>query len=395
MSEIDPETMREFKEAMQEALPFFKGLGKAAGDVVDGLMKLTNWITGKLNLLNGDNTSKEAVSQHYGTTSAPAQPGSNPVANAYGASQPKSDGTHEPNMFDTFHDWWNGTSDAKDVSSYAQSTNGDYSPVSMLKQSAAAPAKPASAPIMQPVVLQNQLPEGLIHLTISPDPTFGNMLNATVDQRINDNNQRMVLAVSSGQGAGLMPLFVRNKMATPGSLTIGGDSSRINSTQNSNNSSATRTKGENGFTILASVYNPASDNYIRNYQAIVFDAVTDTGVRRQADITSYPVESGAEVSDHVQIKNNTFKMSGVITETPIRLEGDLLYSAGVNGTRISQAITYLDQIFDSRQPITLVTEHKVYENVILSGISYDYKSEFAMQFDLEFEQIQPCQQSYG
>ncbi|WP_255360609.1 hypothetical protein [Enterobacter sp. BIDMC110] len=202
MSEIDPETMREFKEAMQEALPFFQGVGRAAGDVVDGLMKLTNWITGKLNLLTGDNSTKEAVSQHYGTTSAPAQPGSNPVANAYGASQPKADGTHQPNVFDTFHDWWNGTSDAKDVSSYAQSTNGDYSPVSMLKQSAAAPAKPASAPIMQPVVLQNQLPEGLIHLTISPDPTFGNMLNATVDQRINDNNQRMVLAVSSGQGTG-------------------------------------------------------------------------------------------------------------------------------------------------------------------------------------------------
>ncbi|WP_370429217.1 phage baseplate protein [Klebsiella michiganensis] len=176
-------------------------------------------------------------------------------------------------------------------------------------------------------------------------------------------------------------------MATPGSLTIGGDSSRINSTQNSNNSSATRNKGENGFTILASVYNPASDSYIQNYQAIVFDAVTDTGIRRQAEITSYPVESGAEVSDHVQIKNNTFKLSGVITETPVRLEKDLLYSAGVNGTRISQAIQYLDKIFDSRQPITLVTEHKVYENVILSGISYDYKSEFAMQFDLEFEQI--------
>ncbi|HHW3961988.1 TPA: phage baseplate protein [Raoultella planticola] len=176
-------------------------------------------------------------------------------------------------------------------------------------------------------------------------------------------------------------------MATPGSLTIGGDSSRINSTQNSNNSSATRNKGENGFTILASVYNPASDSYIQNYQAIVFDAVTDTGIRRQADITSYPVESGAEVSDHVQIKNNTFKLSGIITETPIRLEKDLLYSAGVNGTRISQAIQYLDEIFDGRQPITLVTEHEVFENVILTGISYDYKSEFAMQFDLEFEQI--------
>ena len=202
MESLDPATVKEFKEAMQEALPFFKGLGKAAGDVVDGLMKMTNWITGKLNLLNGDNTTKEAVSQHYGTTSAPALPGSNPVANAYGASQPKADGTHEHNVFDTMREWWNGTSNAKDVSSYAQSTNGDYSPVSMLKQSAAATATPpAKNTVVQPVVLQNNLPEGMISLTISPDPTFGNMLNASVDQRINQNNQRMVLAVSSGQSS--------------------------------------------------------------------------------------------------------------------------------------------------------------------------------------------------
>lgn len=130
MESLDPATVKEWKEAMQEALPFFKGLGKAAGDVVDGLMKMTNWITGKLNLLNGDNTTKEAVSQHYGTTSAPAQPGSNPVANAYGASQPKADG-HEHNVFDTMREWWNDTSNNKNVSSYAQGANGDYSPVSM------------------------------------------------------------------------------------------------------------------------------------------------------------------------------------------------------------------------------------------------------------------------
>jgi len=203
MDSLDPETVKEWKEAMQEALPFFNGLGKAAGDVVDGLMKMTNWITGKLNHLSGDNTTKEAVSQHYGTTSAPAQPGSNPVANAYGASQPNQDGTHPHNVFDTVREWWNGTGDAKDVSSYAQSANGDYSPVSMLKQSAAATATPpANNTVVQPVVLQNNLPEGMISLTISPDPTFGNMLNASVDQRINQNNQRMVLAVSSGQGAG-------------------------------------------------------------------------------------------------------------------------------------------------------------------------------------------------
>ncbi|HCI6814989.1 TPA: hypothetical protein NPP90_004203 [Klebsiella quasipneumoniae subsp. quasipneumoniae] len=201
MSEIDPETMREFKQAMQEALPFFKGVGKAAGDVVDGLMRLTNWITGKLNLLNGDNTTKETVSQHYGTTSAPAQPGSNPVANNYGATQPKADGTHEPNMFDTLREWWNGTSDARDINSYSSNKDGSYSPVSMLKQSATATATPTQAPVVAPVVLQNNLPEGMITLNIAPDPTFGNMLNATVDQKIAQANQRLVLSISGGQSS--------------------------------------------------------------------------------------------------------------------------------------------------------------------------------------------------
>ncbi|HCI6814988.1 TPA: hypothetical protein NPP90_004202 [Klebsiella quasipneumoniae subsp. quasipneumoniae] len=159
----------------------------------------------------------------------------------------------------------------------------------------------------------------------------------------------------------------------------------INNTSNTN--TTTTDKGQNGFCILSSLYNTASDSYIQNYQALTFDSTPATGIRRQADVTAYPVESGANVSDHVQIKNNTFKLSGMITETPIRAVRDLLYSSGVNGTRISQAITYLDQIFDARQPIILITEHKVYENVILTGISYDYKSEHAMQFDLEFEQI--------
>lgn len=202
MESIDPETMKEFKQAMQDALPFFEGVGRAAGDLVSGLMKLTNWITGKLNLLNGDNTTKEAVSQHYGTTSAPVAPGSNPVANAYGATQPSADGTHEPNMFDTMRGWWYGTSDAKDITSYSSNKDGSYSPVSMLKQSATATATPTQAPVVAPVVLQNNLPEGMITLNIAPDPSFGNMLNATVDQKIAQANQRLVLSIAGGQSTG-------------------------------------------------------------------------------------------------------------------------------------------------------------------------------------------------
>ncbi|MEQ3376304.1 hypothetical protein [Citrobacter freundii] len=202
MESLDPATVKEWKQAMQDALPFFEGVGRAAGDAAVGLLKLSNWITGKLNLLSGDNTTKEAVSQHYGTTSAPAQPGDNAVANAYGASQPNQDGTHPHNMFDSMREWWNGTSNNKDVSSYAQSANGDYSPVSMLKQSAAATVSPpVNNTVVQPVVLQNNLPEGLITLNVQPDPNFGRIIQTTVDQSINQNNQRIVLAVSSGQSS--------------------------------------------------------------------------------------------------------------------------------------------------------------------------------------------------
>lgn len=41
----------------------------------------------------------------------------------------------------------------------------------------------------------------------------------------------------------------------------------------------------------------------------------------------------------------------------------------------------------ARQPITLITEHKVFKDCVLIGIDYNYKSEYAMQFDLNFEQI--------
>ena len=42
----------------------------------------------------------------------------------------------------------------------------------------------------------------------------------------------------------------------------------VNSTTNANSSSST-VKSENGFAIIASLYNNSSDSYINNYQVIV------------------------------------------------------------------------------------------------------------------------------
>lgn len=150
-------------------------------------------------------------------------------------------------------------------------------------------------------------------------------------------------------------------------------------------SKKTDSEGNSTYTIITSLANENNTKYI-NSKALTFDSVPSTSVSKSADVTSYPVESGGYISDHVQIKNNQFSIEGVITNTPVRKYRDLLYSTPLEN-RVSMSITYLDTIYEARQPIVFVTEHQRFENVILKGITYSYKTEDSLVFELTFEQI--------
>lgn len=152
--------------------------------------------------------------------------------------------------------------------------------------------------------------------------------------------------------------------------------------------STSKTKSENGFCVIASMSNDSSASYIQEYSALSFDSVPQIGVKRKADVSSYAIESGSEVSDHIQIKNDSINISGWITESPIELRGDIISSSGANGTRVKQAINWLNTTFSARQTISLVTRDAVLENVVLTGVSYNYDDALdAMKFDLSFEKI--------
>lgn len=156
----------------------------------------------------------------------------------------------------------------------------------------------------------------------------------------------------------------------------------------SSTKSTSKNKSENGFCVIASMANDASNSYIQEYSALSFDSVPQIGVKRKADVSSYAIESGSEVSDHIQIKNDTITLSGWITESPLELRGDIISSSGANGTRVKQAIDWLNTTFEARQTISLITRDTVLENVVLTGVSYDYDDALdAMKFDLSFERI--------
>ncbi|HGU6414423.1 TPA: phage baseplate protein [Escherichia coli] len=171
-----------------------------------------------------------------------------------------------------------------------------------------------------------------------------------------------------------------------GALTIGRPTeSQVNSTSNDANAKAT--KGDNGFAIITSNFGSGASAAYTDYQALSFDSVESTKVSRNAGVTSYAVETGSMVSDHIQIKNNKFSLQGRVSETVLKLNPDMLKSAGINGNRRMLMVEYLYQLMDDRKPFLLITEHRNFDSVVLVGIDYEEEASESLLFNLEFEQI--------
>lgn len=52
---------------------------------------------------------------------------------------------------------------------------------------------------------------------------------------------------------------------------------------------------------------------------VIFDAVLEEEPTYEADVTEHPVESGPEVTDHIQLKNPTLRLKGTVSATPLDL----------------------------------------------------------------------------
>lgn len=78
---------------------------------------------------------------------------------------------------------------------------------------------------------------------------------------------------------------------------------------------------------------------------------------RTNNITSYPVEEGADISDHIQ-------------NLPIELTVSGIIEALEYGGNILEAFTVLEDLMRNKQLIAIVTGLKVYENMAISDLSF-------------------------
>ncbi len=110
---------------------------------------------------------------------------------------------------------------------------------------------------------------------------------------------------------------------------------------------------------------------------IVIDASVGEEHLTTADVTENPVEDGAKITDHVQLKPAQLTMEGVISDAPLgyAVIGNIQNFKQSVVSLFSQtyrSIDYYNQLLalqTARKPFTVVTGLKRYTNMILAELS--------------------------
>ena len=130
---------------------------------------------------------------------------------------------------------------------------------------------------------------------------------------------------------------------------------------------------------------------------IVIDATIREEHQTEAISTENPVEDGADVTDHVRLKNAQLTIDGVISDTPLgyAIIGNIQNVVRTVSTLFGKSARSVDAYNDllelqkSRQPFTVTTGLKRYKNMILSSLSVprDYSTGRAIHFTAVFKEI--------
>lgn len=106
---------------------------------------------------------------------------------------------------------------------------------------------------------------------------------------------------------------------------------------------------------------------------IPLDARVGSSYRFSSEITQYPVESGATITDHVHLRPDEITIEGMVTDTPVNELPTVLGLRGDNqaapaGARTQGAFDALWTVWRNRLPLTVVTEYLVLDDMIIESL---------------------------
>lgn len=121
---------------------------------------------------------------------------------------------------------------------------------------------------------------------------------------------------------------------------------------------------------------------------IALDVTTSLRTSWNADVSKYPVSSGSEVSDHLSIRNNTYTLEGIISDTPVEAHNNELFgSQGTGFYRVMSSIDALKALYQAKRTFTFFSEYQKIENVVITKVDFEQAGQFAVMFTIEFEEV--------
>lgn len=106
-----------------------------------------------------------------------------------------------------------------------------------------------------------------------------------------------------------------------------------------------------------------------------------------SEVTSHPVEEGADVTDHVREIPIVVVLECVVSNTPF---GGIVFERDPNELPSSEAYARMLAIRDKREPVTIETSLSVFHDMVLRRLSVPRTSRTgdALRFRATFQQIQ-------
>lgn len=101
--------------------------------------------------------------------------------------------------------------------------------------------------------------------------------------------------------------------------------------------------------------------------SVVADAITQVNPKHTSKVSSHPVETGVNISDHITKENVVIDIMGEFSNNPVRItQGNLVNYQ--NNSRDQEAWGVLYKLWNQESSITVVSRFQVYEDCYITSL---------------------------